>query len=93
MQYPVDGSCPKDFGCRIPMLEIETTYIKPVDVAPGAGNYVLATGDSTGYSLHGDFFHGFSVRGDGKPSLLNQALTSCPDMKGGTCETPMKKCD
>lgn len=69
------------------MLKIETTYTKPADVAPGAGNYVLATGDSTGYSLHGDFFNGFSVGGDGKSSLLNQALVNCPDMKGGELGT------
>jgi hypothetical protein len=39
------------------LLKIETSYIKPADVASGAGNYVLATGDSTGYSMHGDFLN------------------------------------
>jgi hypothetical protein len=65
------------------MLKLETTYTIPQDVASGAGNFVLATGDSTGYSLHGDFFNGFSYGENGSQSLLNRALTNCPDMNGG----------
>lgn len=65
------------------MLKLETTYNIPQDVASGAGNFVLATGDSSGYSLHGDFFNGFSYGQNGSESLLNRALTNCPDMNGG----------
>jgi hypothetical protein len=70
------------------MLKLEATYTIPVDVAPGAGNFVLATGDSSGYSLHGEFFNGFSVSQNETPSLLNQALKDCPDMNGGKYSIP-----
>lgn len=65
------------------MLELETSYTIPQDVASGSGNFVLATGDSTGYSLHGDFFNGFSYGQNGSQSLLNRALTNCTEMNGG----------
>ncbi|KAJ9121506.1 hypothetical protein QFC22_002123 [Naganishia vaughanmartiniae] len=72
------------------MLRLETSYdFRANAIPPGGGNFVMATGDSTGYSLHGDFFNGFSVAdGSGSDSLLNRALKNCPDMQGEarTCD-------
>ncbi|WWD22136.1 hypothetical protein CI109_106625 [Kwoniella shandongensis] len=68
VSYPIDGNpeggkCPAGYH-KIPHLFLESTYhIKAENIGEGyewyPGCFVLATGDSHGYSFHADWLNGF----------------------------------
>jgi len=70
-----DGFCPSDLPSRVPTLlyEVswETTAFKNL-----SGHFVLANGDYTGLSYHGDFISGWN------PSVLQSAGEQCTDPSG-----------
>lgn len=78
MAYPSlvqGGDCPAGYDKRTPSLFFETIWntaaFKGVD-----GQFVVSTGDPTGYSYHGDFIAAWS------PGFLQQAIQQCTDGSG-----------
>ena len=85
MRYPSDGNCPKDW-IHTPHLFYEVYWNTPKFSdrwIPGRGSqpFVLGNGDSTGYSLHGDFISGWD------PETLQQIIDNCDTGTSG-----MDKC-
>lgn len=72
-----NGACPKNFPHRIPSILLETVWltsefdaIRDQAMDPDQP-YVFSTGDTTGYSLHADFQHGWDN------DVLTKAMKQC----------------
>ncbi|KAK5069092.1 hypothetical protein LTR51_008833, partial [Lithohypha guttulata] len=70
-----DGECPKGFTKRIPTLLYELAW-QTQAFRHTSGTFVLANGDTSGLSYHGDFMTGWA------PEKLRQAGDICTDMSG-----------
>ncbi|KAL9086091.1 MAG: hypothetical protein Q9165_007303 [Trypethelium subeluteriae] len=73
----ISGVCTEPgYQVRVPGLFYELLY--NVTAFTGhEGQYILSTGDPTGYSLHGDFLMGWT-----SPTLLSSAVSQCLDPAG-----------
>lgn len=66
-----NGDCPPTHPKQLPHLFLETSYmVNTVKREPG-GRFVLSTGDTTGYSFHGDFQNGWVAE------TLQDAVRDC----------------
>ncbi|KAK5308817.1 hypothetical protein LTR70_010789, partial [Exophiala xenobiotica] len=70
-----DGVCPDGYPWRLPTLLYEVSWQTTV-FANHSGSFVLANGDPTGLSYHGDFMSGWD------PALLQSAGEQCTDSSG-----------
>jgi len=83
--YPVDnyngGNCPATHPVHLVSIFYEYIYsVADFPFVPGAINWVLSTGDTTGLSFHGDFQNGW----DPSPSApLSLAINQCGLETGG----------
>ncbi|EOD47004.1 putative wsc domain protein [Neofusicoccum parvum UCRNP2] len=79
--YPIDGSfdngrCPSTHPKHIMTLFFEVTYRTDKFANmwwDSKQPFVLATGDPTGYGMHGDFLNGWD------PTTLDKAISDCTD--------------
>lgn len=84
-----NGYCPPTHPVQFIHIFLETSYM--VNTIPGrvpGGRLVLSTGDTTGYSFHGDFQNGWNL------TTLGDAIKQCsgPDSSGdiNECEPLMR---
>jgi len=74
MAYPIQnyngGDCPSTHPVRIPGVFFEAMYsVSGLDHGKGHNPFVWSSGDSTGYSFHGDFLSGW------EPNVMAQAIS------------------
>ncbi|KAG9246146.1 putative WSC domain protein [Calycina marina] len=86
MEWPTHGNCPEGF-IHVPHLFYEVYWNTPKFVnlwTPGQGKqpFVLANGDPTGYSLHGDFIAGWDEE------TLQQIIDNCDAGDSGMDKCP-----
>ncbi|OLL24406.1 hypothetical protein NEOLI_003833 [Neolecta irregularis DAH-3] len=78
VSYSTDGYdgqiCPSSHPVRIPQVMIEMIWQTNQFDYHGEGTYVLSSGDTIGYGLHGDFTAGWD---DGANAPLAQAIKQC----------------
>lgn len=76
----LDGRCPQGFESRLPSMHYEVVWNTSA-FRDSNGTFVLANGDTTGYSYHGDFMNGWDTE------TLRQAIDSCTSSSGriGNC--------
>ncbi|OLL24407.1 WSC domain-containing protein 2 [Neolecta irregularis DAH-3] len=78
MSFAVEGYngdiCPSSHPVKVPQLMYEFIFMTGEKDYHGAGTYVLANGDTTGYGFHGDFVSAWDNAPD---APLAQALKSC----------------
>lgn len=77
------GDCPSTHPVRLVSLFYEFIYNVQDLPFNGAGNvtWVFATGDTTGYSMHGDFVNGWPSLANGS-NVLQEALDQCNQDNG-----------
>ncbi|OXC63157.1 hypothetical protein AYX13_06867 [Cryptococcus neoformans] len=77
------GDCPSTHPVRLVSLFYEFIYNVQDFPFNGAGNvaWVFATGDTTGYSMHGDFVNGWPSLANGT-NVLQEALDQCNQDNG-----------
>jgi hypothetical protein len=80
MAYPDginNGVCPKSHPVHLISIFYEVYFsVDPFNKLNDGGNFVLSTGDRTGYSLHGDFLNGWDQ------GILQQAVDQCTNDSG-----------
>lgn len=86
MEFPTNGNCPEGWEHK-PHLFFEVYWNTPAFAdrwTPGQGTqpFVLANGDSTGYSLHGDFLAGWDE------ATLQQIIDNCDAGDSGMDKCP-----
>jgi hypothetical protein len=86
MEFPTNGNCPQGW-IHTPHLFYEVYWNTPLFASrwtPGQGTqpFVLANGDPTGYSLHGDFISGWDV------DTLQQIIDNCDAGDSGMDKCP-----
>lgn len=91
MQFPTNGNCPQGWT-HVPHMFFEVYWNTPKFAnrwtqGEGRQPFILSNGDSTGYSLHGDFIAGWDVE-----TLQNiidycdtgtDGIDKCPSLIGG----------
>lgn len=83
--YPsqvMSGDCPSGFSTRYPSMFFETIF-QTNDFKGQDGEFVLATGDTTGYSNHGDFMEGW------ESGVLSSAIKTCTNLSGEVQDCPI----
>lgn len=70
------GACPEGFKTKLPSLFYETIW-NTYAFAGEDGEFVLSTGDPTGYGYHGDFQMGWNSQ-----SFLQSAVDTCTNASG-----------
>lgn len=70
------GACPDGFKTKLPSLFYETIW-NTYAFAGEDGEFLLSTGDPTGYSYHGDFQMGWS-----SAAFLQEAVDTCTNASG-----------
>ena len=80
MAYPDginNGVCPSSHPVHLISIFYEIYFsVDPFNKLNAGGNFVLSTGDPTGYSLHGDFYNGWNQ------DVLQQAVDQCTNDSG-----------
>jgi Domain of unknown function (DUF1996) len=76
------GKCPEGYGVRLPVLFYETIYAV-AEFIKYEGQYVLSSGDPTGFGYHGDFINGWDVE------FLQEALNTCNNESGEVEDCPV----
>ncbi|KAI0659966.1 WSC-domain-containing protein [Cubamyces menziesii] len=86
MAYPVQayntGDCPDSHPVHLVSLFYEMFVSVDQFEYHGAGTWVLANGDTTGYGHHGDFQNGWDV------DLLQEAIDTCTAANGNVMDCP-----
>ena len=86
MAYPIQNFNSGDCPASHPVQLISLFYEMFVNVGDfpynGAGTWVLANGDTTGYGHHGDFQNGWDV------DLLQTAIDTCVNANGNVMDCP-----
>ncbi|GAB7351152.1 hypothetical protein MBLNU459_g1605t1 [Dothideomycetes sp. NU459] len=77
------GSCPDGFGTKLPSLFYETIW-NTAAFAGVDGEFVLSTGDPTGYGYHGDFQMGWNSQ-----DFLQSAVDTCTNASGEIQDCPL----
>jgi len=67
----MDGTCPPEYGVRIPSLYFEVVW-NTTQFRGDNGLFVLANGDPTGHGYHGDFMSGWNF------TILQAAVSPGP---------------
>jgi hypothetical protein len=79
----MSGSCPEGYGVKLPSLFYETIFntyaFKGMD-----GQFVLSTGDPTGFGYHGDFQMGWE-----SSDFLQSAVDTCTNASGQIEDCPL----
>lgn len=80
MAYPSginNGVCPSSHPVHLISIFFEIYFsVDPFNKLNDGGIFVVSTGDSTGYSLHGDFYNGWDQ------DILQQAVDQCTNDSG-----------
>ncbi|KAL1948678.1 hypothetical protein VTO73DRAFT_10484 [Trametes versicolor] len=86
MAYPIQnynsGDCPASHPVHLVSLFYEMLVSVDQFDYTGAGTWVLANGDTTGYGHHGDFQNGWDV------DLLQTAIDTCTAANGNVMDCP-----
>ncbi|KAI0676190.1 WSC-domain-containing protein [Trametes maxima] len=89
MAYPVQayntGDCPDSHPVHLVSLFYEMFVSVDQFDYHGAGTWVLANGDTTGYGHHGDFQNGWDI------DLLQEAIDTCTAAQGNVMDCPPLK--
>ena len=86
MAYPIQayntGDCPDTHPVHLVSLFYEMVVSVGQFDYWGAGTWVFANGDTTGYGHHGDFTNGWDV------DLLQEAIDTCTEAQGNVLDCP-----
>lgn len=78
----MSGDCPAGFSTRMASLMYEVIW-ETNRFQDRSGRFVLSNGDTTGYSLHADFFNGWDEQ------LLKKAIQTCTNPSGRIEDCPV----
>jgi hypothetical protein len=73
-----NGDCPPTHPVQLLHIFLETSYMVNTIKREDGGRLVLSTGDTTGYSFHGDFQNGWNV------TTLTDATKQCGNNAGSS---------
>ncbi|KAM5541687.1 hypothetical protein V8D89_004668 [Ganoderma adspersum] len=86
MAYPIQnynsGDCPSTHPVHLVSLFYEMVVSVDQYSYWGAGTWVFANGDTTGYGHHGDFQNGWDI------ALLQEAIDTCTQATGNVMDCP-----